>query len=94
MASIHKSCQRNAACADHLTDVTLVSDDKKQFKAHKFILSSQSSVLKSIISDLPQSSPVIYLRGIHHQHLQTILKFIYLGATSLNKEDVNEFFEA
>ena len=27
--------------SEHLTNVTLVSDDEKQFKAHKFILSSQ-----------------------------------------------------
>ena len=31
------------------TDVTLVSDDQTQFKAHKFILSACSPVFKKII---------------------------------------------
>ena len=46
--------------SDQLTDVTLVSDDKKKFKAHKNVLSACSSVFKSIINDLPQNSSVIY----------------------------------
>ena len=34
-----------------LTDVTLVCDDKTQFRAHKIVLSACSSVFKSIIND-------------------------------------------
>ena len=55
--------------SDQLTDVTLVCEDKKQFKAHKIILSACSSVFKSIINDLPLTSSVIYLRGIQHQEI-------------------------
>ena len=55
--------------SEKLTDVTLVCDDKKQFKAHKIVLSACSSVFKSIINNLPQSSSVIYLRGIQHQEI-------------------------
>ena len=47
--------------SNELTDVTLVCDDKKQFKAHKIVLSACSSVFKSIISDLPKNNSVIYL---------------------------------
>ena len=50
-----------------LTDVTLVCDDKTQFKAHKVVLSACSSVFKSIINSLPLSNSIIYLRGIQHQ---------------------------
>ena len=39
--------------SNELTDVTLVCDDKRQFKAHKIVLSACSSVFKSIINDLP-----------------------------------------
>ena len=49
-----------------LTDVTLVCDDKTQFKAHKVVLSACSSVFKSIINDFPHNNQVIYLRGIQH----------------------------
>ena len=44
--------------SDDLTDVTLVCDDKKQFNAHKIVLSACSSVFKSIINNLPQTSSV------------------------------------
>ena len=37
--------------SDHLTDITLVCEDKKQFKAHMIVLSACSSVFKSIIND-------------------------------------------
>ena len=76
-----------------LTDVTLVCDDKIQFKAHKIVLSACSSVFKSIINDLPQNSSVIYLRGIQHQEMESILEFIYLGAATFSVERMGEFLE-
>ena len=77
--------------SDELTDVTLVCDDKKQFKAHKIVLSACSSVFKSIINDLPQNSSVIYLRGIQHQEMESILEFMYLGVATFYQERMNEF---
>merc|ERR1712126_574246 len=74
-----------------LTDVTLVCDDKKQFKAHKIVLSACSSVFKDIIQDLPQSSSVIYLRGIQSQEMESILEFIYLGVATFYQERMTEF---
>ena len=65
--------------SNELTDVTLVCDDNRQFKAHKIVLSACSSVFKSIIKDLPQKSSVIYLRGIQHQEMESILEYMYLG---------------
>ena len=62
--------------ADDLTDVTLVSDDKHQFRAHKVVLSACSPVFKSIIDNLPQNNSVIYLRGILHPEMESILKYI------------------
>ena len=77
--------------SNELTDVTLISDDKKQFKAHKIVLSACSSVFKSIINDLPQNSSVIYLRGIQHQEMESILEFMYLGVATFYQERMNEF---
>ena len=76
-----------------LTDVTLVCDDKTQFKAHKIVLSACSSFFKSIISDLPVKNSVIYLRGIQHQEMESILEFMYLGVASINQERLNEFLD-
>jgi len=77
--------------SSYLTDVTLVCDDKVQFKAHKIVLSACSSVFKSIINDLPQNSSVIYLRGIQHQEMESILEFMYLGVATFYQERMNEF---
>ena len=77
--------------SNELTDVTLVCDDKKQFQAHKIVLSACSSVFKSIINDLPQNSSVIYLRGIQHQEMESILEFMYLGVATFYQERMEEF---
>ena len=76
-----------------LTDVTLVSEDKKQFKAHKVVLSASSSVFKSIISENHSTNPVIYLRDILSYEIKSILQFIYLGKATFYQERMNEFLK-
>jgi len=73
-----------------LTDVTLICDDKEYIKAHKVVLSACSPVFKGIISHLPQNNPVIYLRGIKHQELASILQFMYLGETTFYEDKIDE----
>ena len=77
--------------SNELTDVTLVCDDKRQFEAHKFVLSACSSVFKSIVNNLPQNNSVIYLRGIQYQEMESILEFMYLGVATFYQERLNEF---
>ena len=77
---------------DSFTDVTLVTDDKKQIKAHRNILSSCSSVFKEILQiNTNNNHPVIYLRGIQHPEMESILQFIYLGEAKFYEERMNEF---
>jgi len=77
--------------SNEITDVTLVCDNKKPLKAHKFVLNACSSVFKRIFSDLPQNNSVIYLIGFQHQEMESILKSMYLGSTTLHQERLNEF---
>ena len=77
--------------SSELTDVTLVSEDKKQFKAHKVVLIASSPVFKSIISDNFSSTPIIYLRGVHSNEIESILQFIYIGQTTFYQKRMNEF---
>ena len=65
------------------TDVTLVSDDQIQFEAHKFVLSACSPVVKNLLLNNPHSHPLIYLRGVMHQELKSILEFMYLGEVKI-----------
>ena len=74
-----------------LTDVTLVSEDRKQFKAHKVVLGACSSVFRSIISDNTMPGTFIYLRGIQSHEIESILRFIYLGEATFFQERMTEF---
>ena len=77
--------------SEELSDVTLICDDKIQFKAHKIVLSSCSSVFKNIIKNLPEKNSGIYLRGIQHQEMESILEFMYLGVATFHQEQMTEF---
>jgi len=72
------------------SDVTLVSDDQHNFKAHKFMLSACSSVFKNIFDQNPHNTS-IFLRGVQHQELEAIMQFIYLGEAKFFQERMNEF---
>ena len=76
------------------SDVTLVSDDQIPLHAHKYVLSAFSPVLKNMILNNPHPHPLIFLRGLNHQDLLSILNFIYLGMASINHNNFGTFFEA
>ena len=76
------------------SDVTLVSDDLIQFQAHKCVLSACSPVLKNLLLNNPHSHPLIYLRGVKQQELQSILQFIYLGEARFYEGKMDKFMEA
>ena len=78
---------------ENFTDVTIVTDDQKTIKAHRNILSACSPVFKNILQIEVNncSHPVIYLRGIQHSEIESILRFIYLGEANLYEERMNEF---
>ena len=77
--------------SNEFADVTLVCDDRRQFKAHKVILSACSSVFKSILNELPQTNSAIFLSGVNHQVIESILEFVYLGETTFDQSRINEF---
>jgi len=78
--------------SQEFSDVTLVCDDAKQFKAHKFMLSSSSTFFKSILlSD--REHPFIYLRGINTYDMKAILQFIYMGEATFRQDRMNDFLQ-
>ena len=61
-------------------DVTLVTDDRQQIRAHRNILSACSPLFKNILLfDSNSANPIIYLKGIQYSEMDSILQFIYLG---------------
>ena len=66
-------------------DVTLVSEDKIEFKAHKIVLSAFSPVLKTIIDNQEtEEKPSIDVKAIQSGELESILQFMYLGASKVH----------
>ena len=69
---------REIKSEDSFADVTLVTDDKKQIKAHRNILSAFSSVFKDILqTNSNNNHPVLDLRGIQHSEMESVLQFIF-----------------
>ena len=64
---------------DDFYDVTLVSDDQKQFSAHKVVLSSCSDYFKNILKSNKHSNPLLCLEGISSGEMNNVLDYIYYG---------------
>ena len=75
------------------TDVTIVCDDQEQFRAHKLVLSACSPVFRRIISCLPTKDAVIYMKGVKHKEMKSILEFIYLGQSTFYEDRLDEFLK-
>ncbi|CAD0196354.1 unnamed protein product [Chrysodeixis includens] len=68
-----------------LSDVTLVSEGHS-FKAHKVILSANSSVFRTIFQQNPHKDPIIVLHDISTASLRTLLTFMYNGEVNVTEE--------
>ena len=76
---------------EDFSDVTLITEDKKQIKANISILSACSPFFKDILMKEKNSITLIYLRGIQYSEMQSIMQFIYLGEATFCKERMVEF---
>ena len=77
---------------EKFSDVTLVCDDRRYIKAHRYILSACSPVFKDMLEiDTSNVHPLIYLRGIKYSEMESIMQFIYLGEATINQERTNDF---
>ena len=74
-------------------DVTLISDDKVKFSAHKVLLSSCSNMFKFILKENNNANPLLYLGGISSMNLEFILDYIYDGEVKIYQEQLDSFLE-
>ena len=86
-----KTMMKELMMNEDYSDVTLVTEDKKQIKAHINILSACSPVFKDILKKENNSSQIMYLRGIQFPELESIMQFIYLGEATFYEERMDEF---
>ena len=61
------------------TDVTLVSEDGQQMKAHKIILTASSPFFMEILKTNKHPNHLIYLKGFKAKALRSLIDFIYHG---------------
>ncbi|XP_040576332.1 uncharacterized protein [Lepeophtheirus salmonis] len=71
-------------------DVTLTCGSK-HIKAHKMILSAYSSFFRSLIKSVPHTHPLLYMRGINFNHLESILSFMYNGEVYIKPHELDQF---
>merc|ERR1719300_575450 len=76
------STLHDVATENNFTDITLVSDELKSFKVHKFVLSANSPVMKNMLMMNQHSHPLIYLKGIQGQELECLLQIMYIGKST------------
>ena len=78
----------------YFSDVTLVSDDLVQTEAHRIILSASSPLLKSLLMISPRGQTQLFLKGVKHQQLEAVLKFLYYGEVTVPSDEISEFLRA
>ena len=71
--------------------VALVTEDKKQIKAHIGVLSAFCPVFKGILKKENNIDQIIYLRGIQYSEMESIMQFIYHGKATFYGERMEEF---
>ena len=86
-----KSMMKELMMNEDFSDITLVTEDKKQIKANISILSACSPVFKDILKKEKNSNQIMYLRGIQFSEMESIMQFIYLGEATFFEERMDEF---
>ena len=73
------------------TDVTLVTNDKQFFAAHRLILASASDFFKNILQTLVENNSYFYLSNLNSSEMQQVLDFIYLGEVQIPESFIQDF---
>ena len=79
---------------DKFVDVTLISEDGLEVKAHRMILSSATEFFDNIFQkceNKKRENLVIFLNGIKFLQLKSIIEFIYLGETTVEEKNLDTF---
>ena len=74
-----KTSLTNLRKTEDYSDITLACEDGQQIKAHRIILSSSCFFFRDLLQKNSHSNPLVYMRGIKHRELSSIIDFIYHG---------------
>ena len=91
---MHKQLISRLVEEQDFSDVTFVSDDGEKVQAQIVVLSSCSPVLKKMLLGSPQhQQTLIYLAGIQHSEINSLLNFMYIGETKVHQEELDRFIQ-
>ena len=81
---------------DHLCDITLVTKDDNEFKAHRNVLSAASPFFfKLHQSDMKENREgIVRFEEISSAVMESVLEFIYTGSVDLNQENSKDLIAA
>ena len=81
---------------DHLCDVTLVTKDDKEFKAHRNVLSAASPFFfKLLQSDMKENREgIVQFEEILGGVMEDVLEFIYTGSVEVTQENCKDLIAA
>ena len=83
---------RNLWNDEDFSDVTLATGDGRLFRAHRVILSSATTKLRSIFRNPGKCENLfLYLPDVQSSHLSKLLEFIYQGRCEVKQSDFEEF---
>ena len=72
-------------------DVTLAAEDNKQVQAHKVILAACSNFFRQVLKANPHDRPLLYLKGVRHSELVSVINFMYHGEVSVAQDHLTAF---
>ena len=81
---------------DHLCDLTLVTKDEKEFKAHRNVLSAASPFFfKLLQSDMKENREgIVQFEDISGAVMEDVLEFIYTGSVEVTQENSEDLIAA
>ena len=81
---------------DHLCEITLVTKDDKEFKAHKNVLSKASPFFSKLLQgDMVENREgIIRLEEISSVVMEDVLEFIYTGSVEVTQENSEDLIAA
>ena len=70
-----------------------MSCDGKFYQVHKLVLSTCSEYFEQIFENTPCKHPVIVLRDVHSQELESLLNYMYKGVVSVAQNDLSRLIK-
>ena len=88
--NVAKDMFRQLKSDTDFTDVTLVSEDLVHIRAHKVILAASSELFQAILRNTRSPNSLLYLKGVHHNHLEALMTFVYDGEVEVEEKNLEE----